>query len=693
MSTNLLHPFAQVDLNQLFEAIGDASELSSSRPSHVPSWLNDCIITCTRNGTHLAISRGENVVYIKVRGGLKVTHLPPPDSEDPEDRMVTSLAWVLAGVGRESAAQRAVYSASGLEFGQNAKFPAERPSLLVGYDSGYVRAFDESGTVKFAIRFHGDSVMHLRLRSSPPARGDATDTTEELTIVYPGVVVRLDSESLQTILSEGLSDEKKGPSYRKWRLDGQVNTEDAAFCGRVEASVVQPSPPRNVYRLLSVGRSPALALYQPEGTAAFSAAALAKKMASAVLSIGRSWLWSGGSAAQTKVKGESGLDAADQQSVVASSICYTRALNDTSRRVTSLTLDPSGRLAALADEFGRVMLVQTLDLTVLRMWKGYRDAQCGWVHVAPDAAATPLTGGVANAAMVRLYLVIYAPRRRLLEVWPACSGPRHRAVVLPSAGRLLYTTSSYVGPHLPSSAVARCYFLLEDGKLFDVIVRRQAGDPSAGAKALSRRRVPEHVLRDQDSYEKFAALMKAVSPEQIGPKKADAAASRSHPEAASESPEASALAEAWSKAKEILSGLRTPVYILASANSLVDMHPAHFSLQVEATNVGLTALAAAAADRDRTMRAQGRSVHEDEGVATDGIRFAVTQLAARRSLLHVFRAIQNGSMSSALPKAGDPQGLLGDDDIGFFFVGRGRVWFARWRMSGHAECSRRRRGG
>jgi len=38
-----------------------------------------------------------------------------------------------------------------------------------------------------------------------------------------------------------------------------------------------------------------------------------------------------------------------------------------------------------------------MSLSRVSMWKGYRDAQCGWL-------AGPL-------------LVLYAPRRGLLEVW------------------------------------------------------------------------------------------------------------------------------------------------------------------------------------------------------------------------------------------------------------------------------------
>lgn len=59
-----------------------------------------------------------------------------------------------------------------------------------------------------------------------------------------------------------------------------------------------------------------------------------------------------------------------------------------------------------------------------RLWKGYRDAQCAWMeHIVEERRL--------------LFLVIYAPRRGLLEVWKMFHGSRVAAVPAPSAGRLL----------------------------------------------------------------------------------------------------------------------------------------------------------------------------------------------------------------------------------------------------------------
>jgi hypothetical protein len=45
-----------------------------------------------------------------------------------------------------------------------------------------------------------------------------------------------------------------------------------------------------------------------------------------------------------------------------------------------LAMSPDGVLAACTDDKGRVVLVDSISKTILRSWKGYRDAQVGWVR-------------------------------------------------------------------------------------------------------------------------------------------------------------------------------------------------------------------------------------------------------------------------------------------------------------------------
>ena len=71
---------------------------------------------------------------------------------------------------------------------------------------------------------------------------------------------------------------------------------------------------------------------------------------------------------------------------------------------------------------------------------GYRDAQCGWIQV-PEDLHQEMSGGKSRhrhkqfGPRIALYLVIYAPRRGILEVWNTQQGPRVAAFNVPKSAR------------------------------------------------------------------------------------------------------------------------------------------------------------------------------------------------------------------------------------------------------------------
>merc|ERR1711990_200742 len=73
--------------------------------------------------------------------------------------------------------------------------------------------------------------------------------------------------------------------------------------------------------------------------------------------------------------------------------------------------------AATCDEFGRVGLFCLETLRCLHLWKGYRDAQVAWLR---EPAASSNSDCGIEAKRGALGLVIYAPRRGLLELWDVC---------------------------------------------------------------------------------------------------------------------------------------------------------------------------------------------------------------------------------------------------------------------------------
>lgn len=101
---------------------------------------------------------------------------------------------------------------------------------------------------------------------------------------------------------------------------------------------------------------------------------------------------------------------------------------------------------------------------ILRMWKGVRDAECGWLEIVeswegrrvasvtqkvrlPDstgAAATTATlpEGAVATPVIGLYLAILAPLRGRVELWRMRHGPCVRIVPAPAGAKLLTSRPS-----------------------------------------------------------------------------------------------------------------------------------------------------------------------------------------------------------------------------------------------------------
>ncbi|EOY20408.1 Rab3 GTPase-activating protein non-catalytic subunit isoform 1 [Theobroma cacao] len=62
-------------------------------------------------------------------------------------------------------------------------------------------------------------------------------------------------------------------------------------------------------------------------------------------------------------------------------------LKDHPRKGEKLTLSPSGTLAAITDSLGRILLLDTQTLVVVRLWKGYCDASCFFMEMLVNKEA------------------------------------------------------------------------------------------------------------------------------------------------------------------------------------------------------------------------------------------------------------------------------------------------------------------
>ena len=103
---------------------------------------------------------------------------------------------------------------------------------------------------------------------------------------------------------------------------------------------------------------------------------------------------------------------------------------------------PNGLMAVSTDNFGRVFLLDLRSSLLIRVWKGYRDAQCAWLSPFPRRGLC--------------CLIIYAPRRGLLECWEVSLNHRIGAVNVGLDCRLIpvpaatASSSDFISPPLHS---------------------------------------------------------------------------------------------------------------------------------------------------------------------------------------------------------------------------------------------------
>lgn len=125
-------------------------------------------------------------------------------------------------------------------------------------------------------------------------------------------------------------------------------------------------------------------------------------------------------------------------------------------------------LSCLALTLHVILFLSHLHDQILRMWKGVRDAECGWLEIVESwegrrvasvgqnktrrtiAAASsttipPPSGEETATPVIGLYLAILAPLRGRVELWRMRHGPCVRVIPAPAGARLLTSRPSVVG--------------------------------------------------------------------------------------------------------------------------------------------------------------------------------------------------------------------------------------------------------
>lgn len=123
---------------------------------------------------------------------------------------------------------------------------------------------------------------------------------------------------------------------------------------------------------------------------------------------------------------------------------------DPPRQIESCSIDPDGDIAALTDNLGRVLLFSLATKQMIRVWKGYRDASCSWIH------HHCVDGDRSWQQKPSLCLVIYSKLRRVVEVWRVRQGRRLKTVQVDRGIELLPCPVGYASSRLAVSYLLNC---------------------------------------------------------------------------------------------------------------------------------------------------------------------------------------------------------------------------------------------
>uniref|UniRef100_A0A4W6C7F3 RAB3 GTPase activating protein subunit 2 (non-catalytic) n=1 Tax=Lates calcarifer TaxID=8187 RepID=A0A4W6C7F3_LATCA len=427
-------------------------------------WLQDCVVSLSPCSDLLVVAREHKAVFLSAKWRT---------DDSGREEMTLAVSWTGTLSTEEG---ECVSSSICIPLASQKRSSTGRPDwtcVVVGFTSGHVRFYTENGVLLLAQLLHEDPVLRLKCRTYEiPRHPGVTEQHEELSILYPAALVTIDGFSLFQSLracrnqvaraAAAGSDVIQPPplAYKKWGLQDMDTIVDhssvgvmtlcvfdqmknASILGGFNASVKGSPPAMSQY--ITVGGGPYTGFYYAvEGSSqpllSHVALAVASKLTSALFSAASGWLgWN-------KNKHEEEAVQKQKPKVEPATPLGIRfGLPDSRRHGESICLSPCNILAGVTDDFGRVTLLDLARGITIRMWKGYRDAQLGWLQVPEERGDREFSPSASLPRRHALFLVIYAPRRGILEIWAMQQGPRVGAFTVGKHCRLLYAGYRLMG--------------------------------------------------------------------------------------------------------------------------------------------------------------------------------------------------------------------------------------------------------
>lgn len=364
--------------------------------------------------------------------------------------------------------------------------------IVVGFSTGFIRFYTETGSLLLEEQLHNESILSIKCQSqsSPKYSGDAIQT-EEIHVLFNTIVCIIQGYQLFSTLRscrnhlarvqancwQITSEDRPPPTnivMKKLAFKDQdfvndcqiigttsVNTFDhlltASVCGGFNASYRSSAPQHNL--IMATGKRPYIAFhYSLEGgtAPALSDVAIAVAYAIGKISTSVPWFSRSKSGQINQEKLNKGL-----VNETAESMTCRFGLSDLMREGYSIVMSPNRKLSVITDAMGRVVLVNNRRGIAMRMWKGYRDAQCGWIQVVEEkhhiklgkggknkstfSQFTETTKSSSQGLRTALFLAIYGPKKGIIDIWGIQQGGKITTFSASKNGRLIYINYGLLG--------------------------------------------------------------------------------------------------------------------------------------------------------------------------------------------------------------------------------------------------------
>ncbi|KAL3715898.1 hypothetical protein ACJRO7_007626 [Eucalyptus globulus] len=339
--------------------------------------------------------------------------------------------------------------------------------VAVGTSRGHLLIYSLNGDLIHKQIIHTARILRLRVRGTK--KDLTTDTcAEEVCAIMPGVIARFDGSDIQSMLSRWSEetnskfwDERERRKsgfpgstfeqlpYQLWNVNKYGACADAAITGIMPPPLMEVQSSQRYYRAITIGEDAVISAFRlSEDRNRSIVGAILSKVVPATFSTIASFskmIWRSDQASTQK------SEVKPQSFARASPLT---CLKDHPRKGEKLTLSPSGTLAAITDSLGRVLLLDTQALVVVRLWKGYRDASCLFMEMLVNNSLSSSSSHYeATKSDYCLCLAIHAPRKGIIEVWQMRTGPRLLAISCAKGSKMLQPTyrfgTSVSSPYVP----------------------------------------------------------------------------------------------------------------------------------------------------------------------------------------------------------------------------------------------------